>query len=123
MRILIAEDDVPVAGFIRKALENENYQVEIAVDGAIAGRLLSSAAFDLVVLDLNLPEVDGTALLQSVRKDNADLPVIVLTARNSVEERVRLLDLGADDFLTKPFSFSELSARVRAVLRRKGAAS
>src|SRR5262249_22691974 len=85
MRILIAEDDVPVAGFIRKALENENYAVEIAIDGAVAARLVRSPGFDLVILDLNLPTVDGASLLQSVRKDNADLPVIVLTARTSVD--------------------------------------
>lgn len=118
MRVLVAEDDTPVANFLRKGLEAENYAVDIAADGAEAQFMVAEYDYDLVILDLNLPRADGLEVLKVVRAKRAGTPVILLTARRSVEDRVTGLDLGADDYLTKPFSFCELSARVRALLRR-----
>ncbi|MBI1749387.1 MAG: response regulator transcription factor [Acidobacteria bacterium] len=118
MRVLVAEDDNPLANFVRKGLEAEHYAVDIASDGEEARFMAEEYEYDLIILDLNLPRVDGVEVLKHVRARKPSLPVIVLTARNKVEDRVKGLDLGADDYLTKPFSFSELSARVRALLRR-----
>lgn len=118
MRILIAEDDVPLAGFLRKGLEAEHYAVDVAADGQTASELATAYDYDLLVLDLNLPKRDGVAVLCEVRSTKEDVPILVLTGRSRVEDRVAVLDQGADDYVTKPFSFSELSARVRALLRR-----
>lgn len=118
MRILIAEDDAALAGFVRKGLEAEHYAVDVSADGEQARALASEFDYDLVVLDLNLPRLDGVAILKDVRSRKADLPILILTARGRVEDRVQCLDGGADDYLVKPFSFSELSARIRALLRR-----
>jgi two-component system, OmpR family, copper resistance phosphate regulon response regulator CusR len=118
MRILIAEDDIPVASFIKRGLEAEHYAVDITADGEQARAMASEFDFDLVILDLNLPRLDGVSILRSVRTRKPSMPILVLTGRTRVEERVQCLDLGADDFLGKPFSFSELSARIRALLRR-----
>jgi two-component system copper resistance phosphate regulon response regulator CusR len=118
MRVLIAEDDKPVAMFLRKGLEAENYAVDLASDGKGALFMATEYEFDLVILDLNLPEADGLEVLQGIRVKKPDLPVIVLTQRSRVEDRVKGLDVGADDYLTKPFAYSELSARVRALMRR-----
>ncbi len=118
MRILIAEDDTPLAGFLRKGLEAEHYAVDVASDGVMASELAIAYDYDLVVLDLNLPKRDGVAVLREVRGSKEEVPILVLTGRSRVEDRVSTLDQGADDYVTKPFSFSELSARVRALLRR-----
>jgi flagellar motor switch protein FliM len=118
MRILIAEDDTALAGFVRKGLEAEHYAVDVSSDGDHACALASELDYDLLVLDLNLPRLDGVTLLKHVRSSKPSLPVLVLTARSRVEDRVLCLDAGADDYLVKPFSFSELSARIRALLRR-----
>jgi two-component system copper resistance phosphate regulon response regulator CusR len=118
MRILIAEDDVPLASFVKRGLEAEHYAVDTTADGEQARAMASEFDFDLVVLDLGLPRLDGVAILRSVRTRKPSMPILVLTGRTRVEERVHCLDLGADDFLSKPFSFSELSARIRALLRR-----
>jgi two-component system copper resistance phosphate regulon response regulator CusR len=118
MRILVAEDDKPVAMFLRKGLEAENYAVDLATDGKGALFMATEYQFDLVILDLNLPEADGLEVLQGLRSKKPNLPVIVLTSRSRVEDRVKGLDVGADDYLTKPFAYSELSARVRSLLRR-----
>jgi two-component system copper resistance phosphate regulon response regulator CusR len=118
MRILIAEDDVPLAHFLRQGLEAENYAIDVCYDGHQALQMASNQEYDSVVLDLNLPDHDDISVLKQVRVARASLPVIVLTARNRVEDRVECLDAGADDYLTKPFSFLELSARLRALLRR-----
>jgi DNA-binding response OmpR family regulator len=118
MRILIAEDDTALASFVRKGLEAEHYAVDVSGDGEQARALASELDFDLVVLDLNLPRLDGVSILRSLRTKKADMPILVLTARSRVEDRVQCLDTGADDYLVKPFSFSELSARIRALLRR-----
>jgi two-component system copper resistance phosphate regulon response regulator CusR len=118
MRVLIAEDDRPVASFVQKGLEAEQYAVDIAQDGDEAQFMVSQFDYDVAVLDLSLPRVDGLDVLKHIREAKPALPVLILTGRNRVEDRVRGLDLGADDYLTKPFSFTELSARVRALLRR-----
>ncbi len=118
MRVLLAEDDKSVASFVRKGLKAEQYAVDIAADGDEAQFMAEQFDYDLVILDLNLPRTDGLEVLKRVRAKKASLPVLVLTARSHVEDRVKGLDLGADDYLTKPFSFCELSARVRALLRR-----
>lgn len=119
MRILVAEDDVSLGNFVSKGLEAEQHQVYLSHSGDEVDYLISNEQYDLLILDLNLPRVDGVQILRRVRSHNDSLPVLVLTARNKIEDRVSLLDLGADDYLAKPFSFSELSARVRALLRRR----
>jgi DNA-binding response OmpR family regulator len=118
MRILVVEDDAPLASFVRKGLEAEHYAVDVACDGELAQQMALESDYDLVILDLNLPKLDGIGVLNSVRPRKPSLPVLVLTARSRIEDRVQSLDTGADDCLTKPFSFTELSARVRALLRR-----
>jgi DNA-binding response OmpR family regulator len=118
MRILIIEDDKAVASFVKKGLESEQYAVDVTWDGEDAQSLVGEASFDLVILDLLLPKIDGWEVLKHIRTQKPSLPVLVLSGRARVEDRVKGLDLGADDYLTKPFSFSELSARVRALLRR-----
>lgn len=119
MRILIAEDDAPLATFIAKAFKSEDHVTEIAASGEDALQRIQKGSFDLLILDLNLPVVSGSEVLSKVRSENADIPILILTATDEVAERVSCLDAGADDYLTKPFSFSELAARIRAVLRRK----
>jgi two-component system, OmpR family, copper resistance phosphate regulon response regulator CusR len=124
MRILVVEDDPPLAQYIRKGLEEENYIVDVAHDGAIAKDMAAASKYGALVLDLSLPGLDGTAVLQAIRETQSDVAVLVLTARNKLEDRVAVLNMGADDYLVKPFSFSELSARLRALGRRhKQAAS
>jgi DNA-binding response OmpR family regulator len=118
MRILIAEDDVALASFVRQGLEAEHYAVDVSSDGEQARAMAAEFDYDLVILDLNLPRLDGIAVLRQLRLKKPSLPVIVLTQRSRVEDRVQSLDTGADDYLAKPFSFSELSARIRALTRR-----
>jgi DNA-binding response OmpR family regulator len=119
MRLLVAEDDRKVASFIRQGLQEEGYAVEVAPDGAAAlDLILGGSRFDLVILDVLLPRRDGFAVLRTLRERRIETPVLFLTARDTVPDRVAGLDLGADDYLTKPFAFDELLARVRALLRR-----
>lgn len=118
MRILVAEDDEALGGFVRRGLEAEHYAVDLANDGEQTKSLAQQANYDLLLLDLNLPRLDGVTILRHLRVQKPSLPVLVLSARNRVEEKVQCLDLGADDFLAKPFAFAELSARIRALLRR-----
>jgi flagellar motor switch protein FliM len=118
MRILIAEDDTALGGFVRKGLEAEHYAVDVSTDGEQARAFATQFDYDLVVLDLNLPRLDGLTILKNVRTCKPNLPILILTARGRVDDRVLCLDAGADDYLVKPFSFSELSARIRALLRR-----
>ena len=118
MRILLTEDDGPVARFVRKGLEAEHYAVDVASDGENAEAMINEYNYDLVILDLNLPCVDGLEVLKHARTRKASLPILILSVRNGIEARVKGLDLGADDYLGKPFSFVELAARVRALLRR-----
>jgi DNA-binding response OmpR family regulator len=119
MRLLIAEDDKALGLFLSRGLEADGHRVRIACDGAAAVDAFRQDMPDLTILDLNLPIKDGEQVLAEVRALNADLPVLVLTARQEVDTRVRCLDLGADDLMLKPFSLHELRARCRALLRRK----
>jgi two-component system copper resistance phosphate regulon response regulator CusR len=118
MRMLIAEDDPALAGFVKKGLEAEHYAVDVSVDGERTRALASELNYDLLVLDLSLPRLDGVQILRHLRTRKPTMPILVLSGRNRVEDRVQCLDLGADDYLAKPFSFTELSARIRALLRR-----
>jgi DNA-binding response OmpR family regulator len=119
MRLLIAEDDKALGQFLRRGLEADGYKVRVALDGGAAVEAFSEELPDLTILDLNLPVKDGEHVLDEVRLLNAELPVLVLTARQEVDTRVRCLDRGADDLMIKPFSLHELRARCRALLRRK----
>ena len=118
MRILVIEDEAKVASFIRRALEEENYAVDVSADGAKGLEMGLSGSYDLVILDLMLPGVLGLEILKELRKEKIQAPVLILTARSQVDQRVKGLDAGADDYLTKPFAIEELLARVRALLRR-----
>jgi DNA-binding response OmpR family regulator len=118
MRILVAEDDAPLADFLRQRLVQEQFAVQVASDGNEAQRLAADQAFDLVILGLNLPCAAGLDVLRNIRSKKPDLPVMVVTGSSMVEERVRGLNAGADDYVAKPFAFVELAARIRAVLRR-----
>jgi len=118
MRILVVEDEQKVAAALIDGLEAEGYEVAHAATGEEGYYLASSQTFDLVLLDLMLPGRDGLEILDTLREKDRDVPVLVLTARDSVADRVKGLDLGADDYLIKPFAFPELSARIRALLRR-----
>jgi len=119
MRLLIAEDDKSLGLFLSRGLEADGHRVHLVCDGGAAVEAFRQELPDLTILDLNLPVKDGEQVLAEVRTIDADLPVIVLTARPSVETRVHCLDLGADDLMLKPFSLHELRARCRALLRRK----
>jgi two-component system, OmpR family, copper resistance phosphate regulon response regulator CusR len=118
MRVLIAEDDPALATFVQKGLEAEHYAVDVTHDGEQAKAMATELDYDLFMLDLNLPRMDGIAILRHLRPRKPSMPILVLTSRNRVEDRVQCLDLGADDYMGKPFSFTELSARIRALLRR-----
>jgi DNA-binding response OmpR family regulator len=117
--VLVVEDERKVASFLRQGLEEEGHTVEVAADGLTALDLIVGApAYDLIVLDVMLPRLDGFSVLRTLRADRVATPVLVLTARDTVPDKVTGLDLGADDYLTKPFAFDEFLARVRALLRR-----
>src|SRR5467141_5034809 len=118
MRILVAEDDAPLAEFLHQRLQQEQFAVHMVSSGAEAEQLASDQAYDLVLLDLNLPGAGGLDVLRVIRSKRPDLPVVIVTAASMVEECVRGLDAGADDYVAKPFAFAELAARIRAVLRR-----
>lgn len=123
MRILLVEDERTVAEALREGLEIDSYSVEIAHTGEEGFFRLNSEQFDLVILDVMLPGRTGIEIVSTARKKGLRTPVLLLTARDAIEDRVRGLDAGADDYLVKPFAFAELSARVRALLRRGSAAS
>ena len=118
MRILVVEDDAPLAEFLHQRLVQEQFAVQVVSDGSEAQRLASDQSYDLVIVDLNHPESAGLELLRSIRAKKPDLAVLIVTSASMVEERVRGLDAGADDYIAKPFAFAELAARIRAVLRR-----
>ena len=118
MRVLVVEDERKVASFIRRGLQEEGHAVEVAPDGDAALDLVLGDPYDLGVLDLMLPKRDGFAVLKALREERIGTPVLILTAREGVADKVTGLDLGADDYLTKPFAFEEFLARVRALLRR-----
>jgi DNA-binding response OmpR family regulator len=118
MEVLIIEDEEKVVEFISKGLEEEGYNVTVAFNGRQGLDLLKTRTFDIVLLDLMIPEIDGLKVLKNVRAWGVSTPVLIITAKNSKEDVVRGLDTGSDDYLTKPFSFEELLARMRALLRR-----
>jgi DNA-binding response OmpR family regulator len=119
MRVLLVEDEPKLAAFIRTGLAEESYAVDVAARGDDTVRVLEKTAYDLLILDVMLPGLDGFEVCRRVRALNPEIPILMLSARGLTEDRVKGLDLGADDYLTKPFEFSELSARVRALLRRR----
>jgi DNA-binding response OmpR family regulator len=121
MRILVLEDEQGVAGFIKKGLEEELYGVDVAVDGDEALSLVDAAKYDLIILDIMLPGINGIEVCRKIRQKGIQTPIMMLTARDSVGDKVLGLDSGADDYLTKPFRFEEFLARIRALLRRKPA--
>lgn len=118
MRILVAEDDLVLQHGLQHVLNAAGHHTIVVGDGLQADMLLSTESFDLIILDLGLPEMDGLAVLQRLRRRKQSTPVLILTARDRTDERVRGLDAGADDYMSKPFDLSELEARVRALLRR-----
>ncbi len=120
MRILVVEDEPKIAALVQKGLEREGYVVDTAQDGQSALDMIETYPYDLVVLDIILPKRDGLDVLRTIRRRDQTLPVIILTARSGVDDVGAGLDSGADDYVKKPFSFRELSARIRAVLRRPG---
>jgi heavy metal response regulator len=119
MRLLVVEDEKKVAGFIKKGLEEEGYAVDLVSDGHEGLWMALDGAYDLILLDINLPGMDGLEVLRELRKKELRTPVLLLTVRATIEDKVLGLDTGADDYLTKPFAFQELLARVRALLRRR----
>jgi DNA-binding response OmpR family regulator len=121
MRLLVVEDEVRVASFVKRGLEAENYAVDVAADGEEGLHLATSHEYDLILLDILLPKLGGFDVLSKLRARNIRTPVIMLTARSALGDRVQGLDLGADDYLVKPFAFEELLARIRALFRRRAA--
>ena len=119
MRILIIEDEKKVANFIKKGLEEEHYAVDTAYDGEAGLYMAEVNEYDLIVLDLMIPKIDGLEVLKRIRGNRNNVPILVLTARDTVEDIVKGLDAGCDDYLTKPFEFLEFLARIRALLRRE----
>src|SRR5579871_3968349 len=119
MHILVVEDERRLAALLRRVFTEERHTVDLATDGRSGLDLALSGTYDLVILDLMLPEVDGIEICRQMRSEKIETPVLMLTARGAVEDRVRGLNIGADDYLTKPFALEELLARVNALLRRR----
>jgi len=120
MRILVVEDERRITAFIKRGLEEEHYAVNVAYDGEEALDWAAVANYDLIVLDVLLPKKDGIEVCRELRAQGNKVPILMLTARDAIEDRVQGLDSGADDYLVKPFAFQELLARIRALLRRSG---
>lgn len=118
MRILVIEDEHKIAASIKKGLEHENYAVDVAYDGTSGFDLAAAEEYDLIILDRLLPGMDGLTLCRKLREDKIQTPILILTAKGQIDDKVNGLDNGADDYMVKPFSFSELFARVRALIRR-----
>jgi DNA-binding response OmpR family regulator len=118
MQILVVEDEEKLANFIRRGLLEESYAIDIAHDGEDALYKFDTNEYDLVLLDLMIPKIDGLTVCRKIRETNTNLPILILTAKDAVENKISGLDAGADDYMTKPFSFSELTARIRALIRR-----
>jgi DNA-binding response OmpR family regulator len=118
MRMLVVEDDRKVADFVARGLRAESFAVDVVHDGIAGEQYMLSYAYDLMILDLMLPKLSGTALLAEVRRMRPNLPVLILSARDAITEKVRHFEAGADDYLTKPFNLAELVVRIKALLRR-----
>jgi heavy metal response regulator len=118
MRILVIEDEKKIASFIKRGLKEEGHMVDVAYDGEEGYRLSGENDYDLILLDIMLPKRDGISLCRQLRDDGVTTPVLMLTAKDSVQDKVTGLDSGADDYLTKPFAFEELLARIRALVRK-----
>jgi two-component system copper resistance phosphate regulon response regulator CusR len=118
MMILVVEDEIKTATYLRKGLSENGYAVDVAADGEVGLLLAKDGRYDIIILDIALPKRDGWSVLTELRRSGVQTPVLYLTARDAVEHRVRGLNLGADDYLVKPFSFSELLARIQSILRR-----
>ena len=118
MRILVVEDEKRIADFLSRGLESGGYTVDVAGDGATALEMVHATEYDLIILDLGLPDMDGMAVLKKIRTRKTSPPVLILSARDAVDDRVKGLETGADDYLVKPFAYVELLARVRVLLRR-----
>src|SRR5215475_495862 len=121
MRILLVDDEVKFSSVLRSGLEEHGYAVDLAHDGEQGYHLASMEPYDLVILDVMLPVMDGLHVCRRLRAERCNIPILMLTARDAVDDRVAGLDCGADDYLTKPFAFRELLARLRALSRRTGA--
>ena len=119
MRFLLVEDDSAFAGFIREGLRSEPYEVEVVADGARAMEMALKEPYDLLLLDVGLPTMSGIDVCRRLREQGLRVPILMLTARDTVEDKVQGLEVGADDYLTKPFALDELRARIRALLRRQ----
>ncbi len=119
MRILVVEDEKHIASFIKQGLKEEGYAVDMAHDGEEGYFLAGTEKYDLIVLDIMLPKIDGITVCKNLRKDKITTPILILTAKDVVEDKVIGLDAGAEDYLTKPFAFKEFLARIRVLLRRK----
>lgn len=119
MRILLVEDDPDISDFIKKGLEEEFYTIDIAEDGNTALLMATSQTYDLIILDIMIPQMDGLDICVYLRNKGIKTPIIILTALSSVDNKVKGLECGADDYLTKPFAFSELLARIKAIMRRR----
>jgi DNA-binding response OmpR family regulator len=118
MRLLLVEDEEKVVNFVQRGLAAERFAVDVARDGVAGLELAQSYDYDLVILDLLLPRLDGTVVLRKIRRTNSQIPILVLTARDAVQDKVAHFEAGADDYLTKPFAFAELLVRIKALLRR-----
>jgi heavy metal response regulator len=120
MRILVVEDEKKIADFIRRGLKEEGYAVDVAPDGEEGHYMAATSEYDVIILDIMLPKIDGIALCRKLVEEKIKAPVLMLTAKDSVKDKVTGLDAGADDYLTKPFAFEELLARIRSLLRKRG---
>lgn len=118
MKILVVEDEKKLAAYIKKGLEENHFAVDVCYDGEEGLFMLNTNEYDLIVLDILLPKKNGLEILGEARKNGKDMPILLLTAKDAIEDKAHGLDLGADDYLVKPFSFIELMARIRALLRR-----
>ena len=123
MRLLLVEDEVDIQSFLRRSLQEAGYQVDVASDGQSAERLAVDGSFDILIVDLGLPDLDGITLILRLRQLGVRAPVLILSARRSVDDRVRGLEQGGDDYLTKPFALAELLARLRNLLKRNSPAA